>query len=352
MSDYALTSYPGYEPGKPPRCDKIHAVSYLDELEKVWGNKWGYQGIGRLREVAMSRPTDDEINPFFEKDPNFFLLWYGMPDLEAWQKDHDNLRKLLEQQGVKVYDIKFPSPAIGPYGPMRKMSFCQEPMVVRGGAIIGRFGSTPYKRGQEPYFLKFLAEISCPVLYTIHGNGIWEPGPSVFIAEDVLVTHRGVAGNNEGIEQAMPVLQRAGVEQVHIADVPGYLDSIKWPAGGTYHTDMWLGPLDIGLAVIYPPWCGYETVKWLKEKGFHLIEISPEEQCRFLPANLIPIEPGKVIMPAGAEKTIKEVRKAGVEVIAFESQGIIGGSGGGMRCSVLYLRNERGPGLDKIKKYY
>jgi len=89
-----------------------------------------------------------------------------------------------------------------------------------------RFGSTPYKRGQEPYFLKFLAEISCPVLYTIHGNGIWELGPSVFIAENVLVTHRGVAGNKEGIEQAIPVLERVGVEEECVAQFFIYVTSV------------------------------------------------------------------------------------------------------------------------------
>ena len=33
-------------------------VSYLDELELIWGKRWGAQGIGRLREVAMVRPTE------------------------------------------------------------------------------------------------------------------------------------------------------------------------------------------------------------------------------------------------------------------------------------------------------
>lgn len=347
-AEYRLEDYPGYEPGKPPRVDKIHEIDYMDELEKIWGKKWGYQGIGRLREVAMCRPTEDEINPIFARDPNFFLMWYGFPNLDAWQRDHDNLKALLKSEGVAVHDLKFPSPAIGPYGPMRKMSFCQEPLVVRGGAIIGRFGSTPYKRGQERYFQRFFAEVGCPILYMVHGKGVWEPAPSVFIAENVLVTHMGVAGNREGIEQAMPVLQRAGVKEVHIAQVPGYLDSIEWPAGGTYHADMWLGPVDIGVCVIYPPWCGYETVRWLRQKKIRLIEIPPDEQQRFLPANLIPLKPGKVIMSAGAKKTIKMVRDAGVDVIEFEAKGIIGGSGGGLRCSVLYLINDPGPGLEDI----
>jgi len=52
-----LHSFPLYEEGKVPQYHKYHAnVSYMDELELIWGKRWGAQGIGRLREVAMVRP--------------------------------------------------------------------------------------------------------------------------------------------------------------------------------------------------------------------------------------------------------------------------------------------------------
>lgn len=347
---YPLENYPGYEPGKPPRVDLLHKMHYLDTLEKVWGKKWGAQGIGRLREVAMSRPTENEVNPIFEKDPAFFLMFYGMPNLEKWQEGWDNLYNILKEQGVKIDLLEYPAPLIGPYGPYRKLTYLTEPLVIRGGTIIGRYGHCPYKIGLERHYQRFLAEIGCPILYTVHGNGIWEPGPSVFIAEDVLVTHVGVAGNMEGIEQCMPVLQRAGVKEVHIAHVPGYVGTIEWPASGIHHTDMWIGPVDIGVVVIYPAWCGYETVRWLRDKGFKLIEVPPEEQRIYTPPNLIPLEPGKVLMPTGPEKTIRAVRKEGVDVIEVESPGILAGGGGGLRCSTLPLIRDPGPSLEEIKR--
>ena len=43
-----------------PQYHRYHAeVSYLDELPLIWGKKWGAQGIGRLREVAMVKPDHD-----------------------------------------------------------------------------------------------------------------------------------------------------------------------------------------------------------------------------------------------------------------------------------------------------
>ena len=43
--------------------------------------------------------------------------------------------------------------------------------MVNGGAIIPR-ESTPYWRGRSRYVSKALMELGCPILYTVHGNGI------------------------------------------------------------------------------------------------------------------------------------------------------------------------------------
>ena len=46
----SLEKFPFYEKGKVPQYHKYHgAVSYLAELELIWGKRWGAQGIGRLR---------------------------------------------------------------------------------------------------------------------------------------------------------------------------------------------------------------------------------------------------------------------------------------------------------------
>ncbi|MEX2408841.1 MAG: hypothetical protein WD489_07020, partial [Rhodovibrionaceae bacterium] len=51
-----LKDFPYYEKGKVPQYHRYHAeVDFLDEIELIWGKRWGAQGIGRLREVAMVR---------------------------------------------------------------------------------------------------------------------------------------------------------------------------------------------------------------------------------------------------------------------------------------------------------
>jgi len=52
LVDYPLTNYPDYEPGHPPRSERLEKIGFLDEVEKIWGSRWGGSaGIGRLREV-------------------------------------------------------------------------------------------------------------------------------------------------------------------------------------------------------------------------------------------------------------------------------------------------------------
>ena len=74
----ALRSFPFYEEGKVPQYQKYHAkVSSLDELELIWGKRWGAQGIGRLREVAMVRPTETEVKKLYEEDFRFLRLQWN-----------------------------------------------------------------------------------------------------------------------------------------------------------------------------------------------------------------------------------------------------------------------------------
>ena len=89
-----LRNFPFYEEGKVPQYQKYHAdVSYLDELALIWGKRWGAQGIGQLREVAMVRPTEVEVRKLYEEDSAFFVFNGTTPDLHLMQEQHLNLAR-------------------------------------------------------------------------------------------------------------------------------------------------------------------------------------------------------------------------------------------------------------------
>src|ERR1051325_578895 len=46
-----LEALPWFESGKPLRNWMLHETDFYDEVEQIWGRRWGAEGIGTLREV-------------------------------------------------------------------------------------------------------------------------------------------------------------------------------------------------------------------------------------------------------------------------------------------------------------
>ena len=90
------------------------------------------------------------------------------------------------------------------------------------------------------------------------------------------------------------------------------------------------------LGVIYPQGVGYDFIDYLLHtKGFDLIEI-PEDEVNGCPSNLLVLEPGKVIMPAGNPCVTGELRKRGIEVLELNLSEFTR-AGGGPTCMTIPL---------------
>lgn len=342
VKDYPLKNYPDYEPGRPPRSEVLQDLTYLDEVERIWGSTWGgSQGIGKLREMALLRPTPHEVDELFQRDPRFFLLRRVNMDIARLTDALEGLGAALEEHGVTVRWMETPE-SMGAYGPMRKLFMGALPIVIRGGAIISRQGQASYMRGVEVNFQRFLAEIGCPILLSVHGSGICEAGVFVPIAEDAMATYLSNASNEEGLEQAASVMRRHGVTEMPVAHSTTILDDFE--AGGEFHLDMVFGVVDRRTVVVYPGYLDYTFYYWLKRHGFKIIEVPRDEHHRFYPANLVLLEPGKVMMSKGATETIRRVREAGVEVVELDTSGLQAGTNG-IRCVTLALKRDIGPSL-------
>jgi N-dimethylarginine dimethylaminohydrolase len=337
-----LTRFPFYEEGKVPQYHRYHAeVSYLDELTLIWGKPWGAQGIGRLREVAMVQPTATEVRKLYEQDSAFFVFNGVTPDLELMRAQHRSLATLYESLGITVHYVTWPDdPPKSAYGPMKRSISAAAGFVINGGAIIPR-EATPYWRGRSRYVAQFLMQLGCPILYTVHGHGVCEIGASVRMSDDLIVLMLSTDCNRDGAEQVLPILHRAGYKEVLLASSPGPLYSYHDEVPGWMHADMWIMPLDRRLALIYPPWCDYETIRALHAFGYELLE-APRDEVDLYPVNGITIEPRRVIMNASAVKTRALLERHGVEVIPIE-YGEVHKYGGGIRCNTMQLVRDRGP---------
>src|SRR4051795_12040322 len=63
---------PWFEPGKPLKNWLLHETDFYDEVEQIWGRPWGAEGIGTLREVLVSRPTENEIRPEYAEEWQYY----------------------------------------------------------------------------------------------------------------------------------------------------------------------------------------------------------------------------------------------------------------------------------------
>lgn len=341
-----LSKIPFYEKGKPPR--PLFDIDYMDELEPGWGRKWGAQTeLGRLRMVMVQAPTWGATqSPPIVEDPVFFGFPRGVPDLELMQRKHKSLVRILEQEGVEVVHLNAPDDLQGVYTYLTAYDAPREPVILNGGALIGRTAIAP-KREINRVMAQRLMELGCPILYTVHGKGsAFESGNVVWLDERHVLIGCGVRTSLEGIEEVEPVLRRSGVEDIHVVHLPGYLNYQTERAGGPggfYHLDMVFGMAAAGLGVIYPAGMGYHSVRYLLKKGIELIEL-PLEEVQNYACNLLAVRPGRVILAAGNPYTCEQLEKRGVEVIEMEFEG---GrvSGRGPVCSTLPLIRDPGPSI-------
>ena len=97
-------------PDGPPRVTTpgegpvdLSRLSFLDEVEAIWGRRWGAQSeMGRLRMVLVSRPSDNEAAEEVRANPKFYDVHGEFPDLALMRKQHEALVDVLVRFGAEV----------------------------------------------------------------------------------------------------------------------------------------------------------------------------------------------------------------------------------------------------------
>ena len=332
-----LEELPWFEAGRPLHNWKLHDTDFYDEVDQIWGRRWGAEGIGKLREVLVSRPTENETRPEYAKEWQYYYSTAsGNADLGRLQAQFDEYYQLLRDNGVRVNYVEPPVPAIGTYGYLKNLvTLAGGGLVVRGGAIIHRMGLGSWQRGREVIWCKALAALGVPTYLTIHGRGIGEPGAGRWLDSDTFVFNDSVVANEEGLRQIEFVLSGLEIEMI-TTHSPGWVDTTGHGNIGTTHADMFLMVPDAGLAVLAPHLVDYGFVRTLMGRGFKVIEV-PVEEYWDLAVNAVTLEPGKVIMNAGAPSTVKALEQAGVEVIQVDFSESHKFAIAGLHCATMEL---------------
>jgi N-dimethylarginine dimethylaminohydrolase len=314
----------------------IESASYMDELPKIWGKRWGAQSeIGHLRSVMVSRPSDNEASPEVRDDPHFFASQGSFPNLDLMRRQHKELVKVLLDFGSEVIYFDPPAETIGPYGRLRMLWAPASAFVINGGAIVPRYGLAPWRRGFEALLARKLGELGCPILCTIHGDGVFELGGNCqWLDPKHLVIGVGKTTNMEGVRQVWPVFKDAGVEDIHLTTFKNVI-----------HLDMAFGMASDWVAVVDPRCLEPSFLSYLRRKGIDLVEVDPVEADNSA-CNTLVLKPGVVVLPAGNPKTAKALRERGVEVIEVDMSEFVK-TGGGPHCATAGLVRDPGPLLPR-----
>ena len=332
-----LDTLPWFEPGKPLRNYLLHETDFYDEVEQIWGRRWGAEGIGTLREVLVSRPTENEVRPEYAREWRYYYSSArGNADLGRLQAQFDEYYDVLAGHGVRVNYLEAPVPAIGAYGWIKNLvTLAGAGLVVRGGVILHRYGLGSWQRGREVIWTKALAALQVPIYLTIHGRGICEPGAGRWLDSKTFAFNESVVANEEGLRQLEFVLEGLGIELV-VAHSPGWYDSIGHGNIGTSHMDMVTLTVDEGLVLLAPHLVNYGFVRRLKEGDYRIVEV-PVEEYWDLAVNGVTLAPGKIVINRGSPTVVAALEKEGVEVIQVDFSESQKFAIAGLHCATLEL---------------
>jgi N-dimethylarginine dimethylaminohydrolase len=328
---------PWFESGKPLRNWLLHETDFYDEVEQIWGKPWGAEGIGTLREVLVSRPTENETRPEYAAEWQYYYSSAaGNADLGRLQHQFDAYYETLRENGVRVNYIEPPVPAIGAYGFLKNLvTLAGGGLVVRGGAIVHRMGLGSWQRGREVIWSKVLTALQVPIYLTIHGKGIGEPGAGRWLDSKTFAFNESVVANEEGLRQIQFVLDGLGIELV-VAHSPGWVDSIANGNIGTSHMDMVLLTVDERKVLLAPHLVNYAFVRELIRRDYTIIEV-PLEEYWDLAINGVTLAPGKVLLNTGSPTVVKELERQDVEVVQVDFSESHKFAIAGLHCATLEL---------------
>jgi len=270
--------------------------------------------IAPLRKVLVKRPD----RAFAVADP---ARWHytGRPDLEIALEEHAALVALLQQDGIQVFYHDEPQPehadAIYVYDPA---------IVTDRGAIILSLGKT-LRRGEESPMARRLEALGVPVYYALHGDARAEGGDLLWLDHDTLAVGLGFRTNVEGLRQLQEALSGLGVTVIPV-ELPYY----QGPAA-CLHLLSLISIVDHRLAVVYPPLLSVPFWEHLRERGFKLIEVPPQE-FETMGTNVLALAPGRCIMLEGNPITRRRLQEAGCHVFTYRGNEISLKAEGGPTC--------------------
>jgi dimethylargininase len=233
------------------------------------------------------------------------------------EEEHEAFRALLGDAGVEVIVAATPHSldpdAIYVYDPA---------LVTDDGAVMLRPGKEG-RRGEVEVMAADFVEAGLPIAGRLDAPAMVEGGDTLWLDERTLLVGRGYRTNDEGIRQLAEVLPGVDVVAFDLPHLRG--------AGEVLHLMSLLSPLDVDLAVAYPPLMPVRLMELLAERSVELVEV-PDEEFETMGPNVLALGPRVALALEGNNETRRRMEKAGVDVRVYRGDEISRKGDGGPTC--------------------
>jgi dimethylargininase len=233
------------------------------------------------------------------------------------EEEHEAFRALLVDAGAEVVVAATPHSldpdAIYVYDPA---------LVTDDGAVMLRPGKEG-RRGEVEVMAADFVEAGVPIAGRLDAPAMAEGGDTLWLDERTLLVGRGYRTNDEGVRQlaeAMPGVEVVAFDLPHLRG-----------AGEVLHLMSLLSPIDVDLAVAYPPLMPVRLMELLAERDTELVEV-PEEEFETMGPNVLALAPRVGLALEGNDETRRRMEKAGVEVRVYSGDELSRKGDGGPTC--------------------
>jgi len=336
--------------------------NFEDEMERFWGRKWkANTNVGKLRMVLVHRPGKEFLSvgkptPWPPHDSSLAAWRMSFkPDLDLMVEHFENLKKAYEDEGVEVVERK-PDPNDPPY--QVKAIYTDDVCHpgVYGSILLRMYDSV--RKGEEVPTFQTLAEIGCPVVGMIVGNGMAEGGPIGWLDEKhvVVAVHYPRANtcqpelmraNEWGHHQFADIVRKQDPE-VDVRLLPGYGTRL-----GVSHYKL----INRHTSVQDPKTMDPYLVNWMRAEMDWNFIVPPDEVCHIIrtrderrleikvgPETGVVLEPMKILVPSGRPKATKWLESIGVEVVEVDVDTLVGPmNSGSIHCAAGSLIRDPEP---------
>jgi N-dimethylarginine dimethylaminohydrolase len=269
-----------------------------DEIGTLWAASGQDSEWRRLKAVMLHRPGQELEQ---SSDPKAVQMLETL-DLERAQRQHDDIRKAYEADGVRVYDVAPDGPASA------NQMFCADLLFATpGGIILARPAST-VRAGEERQVARRLADLGIPIVATLSGTATFEGADAMWLDDTTVIIGRGLRTNDEGAGQVSAILERLGISTI-IVDMPY----------GTMHLMGMLRIADANLAIAWPRRTPHAAIMALQERGFEVVFLPDQGEADTNRAmNFVTLGPRKILMVGGNPATQTLYQDCGITCIAVE----------------------------------